>query len=269
VNLATVCETGPVDSRSRASARPAGRFARAGVEWALARGRSRLYQSGSQFRILRTVSFKPGADESVDMEVQNVTADAEVFTCNAYLVSGAEPTLVDAGAMSGVVDVVREHTDELSRVVLTHQHGDHVGELDAVLSAFDPDLYAYGDHPERTHTLQDGQELTVGAESFEVVYTPGHADDHVSLVGEGALFSGDVVVYNDGAFDDGSFGRTDYPGQSREQLVESIEHLLDRLPGSVDRLYAGHGDVYRGDVRGVVERALERARRREPKYPDE
>ena len=203
------------------------------------------------------------------MDVQNVTADAEVFTCNAYLVSGAEPTLVDAGAMSGVVEAVREHTDGLSRVVLTHQHGDHVGELDAVLSAFDPDLYAYGDHPDRTHTLQDGEKLTVGTESFEVVYTPGHADDHVSLVGERALFSGDVVVYNDGAFEDGSFGRTDYPGQSRERLIESIRDLLDRLPDSVDQMYAGHGDAYAGDVPEIVERALERARRREQKYPGE
>jgi hydroxyacylglutathione hydrolase len=215
-----------------------------------------------------TVSFKPDAGEYVDMDVLNVTADAEVFTCNAYLVPGEEATLVDAGTMSGVVDVVREHTDDLSRVVLTHQHGDHVGELDAVLSAFDADLYAHGEHPERTHELRDGDELAVGAESFEVVYTPGHAEDHISLVGDRVLFSGDVVVYNDGAFDDGSFGRTDYPGQSRERLVESIRDLRDRLPPGLDRMYAGHGDVYTGDVHEVVGRALARAERREPKYDE-
>ncbi len=202
------------------------------------------------------------------MAVTNVTADAAVFTCNAYLVTGAEPTLVDAGAMDGVVETVRETVDDLSRVVLTHQHGDHVGQLDAVLSAFDPDLYAHGDHPARTHRLRDGDQLTVGSTTVEAVHTPGHADDHVSLVGDRALFSGDVVVYNDGAFDDGSFGRTDYPGQSRERLVESIRELLDRLPGGVDRLYAGHGDSYTGDVHAVLERALERAERREPKYDD-
>jgi len=200
------------------------------------------------------------------MEVTNVTADAEEFTCNAYLAPGKEPTLIDAGAVPGVVDTIREHTDSLSRVVLTHQHGDHVGELDAVLSAFDADLYAHGDHPDRTHALRDGDKVTVGSESVEVVHTPGHAGDHVSLVGDRSLFSGDVVVYNDGAFDDGSFGRTDYPGQSRERLVESIRELLDRLPETVDRMYAGHGDIYTGDVRTVVERALDRAERREPKY---
>jgi len=203
------------------------------------------------------------------MNVINVTEDAEVFTANAYLALGEVPTLVDAGAMSGVEDVVREHVDDLDRVVLTHQHGDHVSELDAVVSAFDADCYAYADHPRRTHDIDDGDELRVGDETCEVVHTPGHADDHVSLVGDRSLFSGDVVVYNDGAFDDGSFGRTDYPGQSRERLIESIQELLARMPDSIDAMYAGHGDAFSGDVHEVGERALSRAQKREPKYPDE
>ena len=205
------------------------------------------------------------------MDVINVTADAEEFTCNAYLVTGATPTLVDAGTMSGVESVVADHVDELDRVVLTHQHHDHVGELDAVLDAFDADLYAYDDHSRRTDVLDDGDTIAMGDESFDVVYTPGHADDHVSLVSEHTLFSGDVVVYNDGAFDDGSFGRTDMTGQSRERLVESLETLLDRLPDSVTAMYAGHGDAFHavdGSVRQVIERALSRAERYEPKYQD-
>jgi glyoxylase-like metal-dependent hydrolase (beta-lactamase superfamily II) len=203
------------------------------------------------------------------MEVHNVTADAETFTCNAYLALGERTTLVDAGAMSGVVDVVREHTDELDAVVLTHQHGDHVQELDSVLGAFDADLLAYGTHPRRDRELADGDEVVVGDERCEVVFTPGHADDHVSLVSETSLFSGDVVVHDDGAFEGGSFGRTDRPGQSRERLIESIEALLSRMPAGVESMYSGHGGVFHGDVRSIVERALERAERREPKYPEE
>jgi len=202
------------------------------------------------------------------MEVHNVTADAETFTCNAYLALGERPTLVDAGAWSGVVDAVREHTDALDAVVLTHQHGDHVQQLDSVLDEFDADLYAYGEHPRRDHALGDGDHVQVGDERCEVVYTPGHADDHVSLVSDASLFSGDVVVHDDGAFEGGSFGRTDRPGQSREREIQSIRDLLARMPDGVESMYSGHGGVFHGDVRTVVERALERAERREPKYQD-
>ncbi|MHC3436720.1 MBL fold metallo-hydrolase [Natrialbaceae archaeon A-gly3] len=203
------------------------------------------------------------------MEVHHITEDAKTFTANVYLADGERTTLVDAGAMDGIVDAIGEHVDDLEAVVLTHQHGDHVEKLEAVCEAFDPDVYAYDDHPLRTHGLEDGDTVTIGDESFEVVYTPGHADDHVSLVSESTLFSGDVVVHDDGAFDYGSFGRTDMVGQSRERLIESIEELLERLPGSVEDLYAGHGGVFHGDVRDVVQTALERAEKREPKYPEE
>ena len=203
------------------------------------------------------------------MEVRNVTADAEEFTCNAYLALGEEPAMVDAGAMEGVVDVIRQHTDGLSKVVVTHQHSDHVAQLDAVVDAFDADCYAYADHPARTHSLADGDVVTVGDEACEVVHTPGHGDDHVSLVSDASLFSGDVVVHDDGAFDYGSFGRTDYPGMSRERLIESIRELLDRMPADVGHMYAGHGSAFHGDVRDVVETALSRAEKREPKYPEE
>jgi glyoxylase-like metal-dependent hydrolase (beta-lactamase superfamily II) len=219
------------------------------------------------------------------MQVHNVTADAESFTCNAYLVEGDRTVLVDAGSMPGVVDVITEYTDDVDAVVLTHQHGDHVGQLDAVLDAFDSDLYCYADHPRRTRKLDDGDTLQIGDETFEAVYSPGHADDHLAFISETTIFSGDVVVYNDGAFDDGSFGRTDMAGQSREREIESIREILARLPRGVEHMYAGHGDEFHGggrasddsrspqaesdDVREVIERALERAERREPKYPEE
>ena len=221
-----------------------------------------------QTQKLLAATLTDPAPERTHMDVFNVTADAESFTCNAYLAVGERTVLVDAGAMDGVVDVIREHTDTVGAVYLTHQHGDHVAQLDPVLDAFDADLYAYASHPRRDHELADGDELLVGDETCEVVYTPGHADDHVSFVGPDSLFGGDVVVHDDGAFDYGSFGRTDMAGQSRERLIESIRDLLDRMPEGVEHMYSGHGGVFHGDVRDVVETALKRAEKREPKYPD-
>lgn len=203
------------------------------------------------------------------MHVVNLTADAETFTSNAYLALGEAPTLVDAGAMDGIVDAVRAHTDELAKVVITHQHDDHVAQLDAIVEAFDPDCYAYADHPARTHPVADGDHVRVGDEDCEVVSTPGHAEDHISLVGEQSLFSGDVVVHDDGAFKYGSFGRTDIPGASRERLIQSIGELLARMPATVENMYAGHGALFHGNVRDVVETALARAEEREPKYTAE
>ncbi len=202
------------------------------------------------------------------MHVETVTADAEEFTCNAYLALDDRPTLVDAGAMPGVERVVADHTDDLDAVVLTHQHGDHVEQLDAVVEAFDPEVYAYGDHPLRTHGIDDGDGVAIGDEEFEAIYSPGHAGDHLAFVSDSTIFSGDVVVHDDGAFDYGSFGRTDLAGQSRERLVESIRTILDRLPDGVEHMYAGHGGEFHGDVRDVIETALERAEKGEPKYPD-
>lgn len=202
------------------------------------------------------------------MEVINISAGATSFTANAYLVPGDETVLIDVGTPASVVDTIRSHVDTVDRVLITHAHNDHVAQLSAVSEAFSPAVYMVADHPERTTLLQPGDEVRIGNESFAVVDTPGHADDHVAFLGNEALFSGDVVVYNDGAFDDGSFGRTDLPGQDREKLIDSIERLLDRTPASVDHLYAGHGDVYTGDVRAVLQRALDRAKRREPKYPE-
>jgi hydroxyacylglutathione hydrolase len=202
------------------------------------------------------------------MDVSNVTEDAETFTANVYLARGERTVLVDAGAMGGVEEVVAERTDDLDAVVLTHQHGDHVAELDSVLDRFDAELLAYDGHPRRTGELADGDTVAIGDESFEVVHTPGHADDHVAFISETTIFSGDVVVHDDGAFDDGSFGRTDMAGQSREELIESIERILDRLPEDVEHMYAGHGDEFHGDVRDVIQTGLSRAEERKPKYPD-
>jgi len=99
-----------------------------------------------------------------------------------------------------------------------------------VLDRFDATLYANASHPRRDVAIGDGDEILVGDEACEVVETPGHAADHVAFLGDERLYSGDVVVYNDGAFDDGSFGRTDMAGQSREELIESLHAILDRLP---------------------------------------
>ncbi|WP_255195094.1 MBL fold metallo-hydrolase [Halorarius litoreus] len=203
------------------------------------------------------------------MDIIDVTPDTDTFAGNAFLALGARPALVDTSGHPEIVEQVAAHTDTLEAVALTHQHWDHANAIEDIVERFDPEVYAYADHDLRTHAIEHGDTVDLGDETFEVVYTPGHAADHVSFVSETTLFSGDVVVHNDAAFDYGSFGRTDRAGQSRERLIESINVLLDHLPDTVEHMYAGHGDEFHGDVRDVVETSLARAEKREPKYPDE
>lgn len=203
------------------------------------------------------------------MRVSNVTADATTFTANAYLIEGVANTLVDVGSMTGVTDVLSETVDRVDGVVITHAHYDHIGQLEAVIERFDPQVYAASDAIDTAIRISDGDTVPAGDRQLQVMYTPGHADDHVVLFDDAVLFSGDIVVYSDGAYDDGSYGKTDGPGPARERLIESLERLQEELPETVDTLYPGHGPNFTGDVHGVIERALKRARRREPKYPDE
>lgn len=197
-----------------------------------------------------------------------LTADADRFTANAYLVEGATTAMIDVGTPDWVVDAIEHRVDHLDAIYLTHSHADHTEQLGAVVDRFDPAVYAFDAVPQRSHPLSDGDEVPLGDTTASVLHTPGHAADHVVLFTDRWLFSGDIVVYNDGAFDDGSFGRTDIPGADREVLIESIERMVEAVPPTVDGLYPGHGDSYEGDVHAVIERSLERASRREPKYSD-
>jgi len=202
------------------------------------------------------------------MDVVNLTEDAEEFTCNAYLaVEDGAATVVDPGSMDGVVEEIERYVDSLDTVVITHQHGDHVEKLPEVVEAFEGvEVYAHDEHVLRTHEVSDTDEVPIAGVPFETVYTPGHAEDHVSFFSRHALFSGDAVVHDDGAFEGGSFGRTDMAGQSRDLLIKGIRRLLSRMPETIEDMYAGHGGVFHGDVTDIVETALERAERKEPKY---
>jgi hydroxyacylglutathione hydrolase len=81
--------------------------------------------------------------------------------------------------------------------------------------------------------LKDGDVLDIGDLHFTVLYTPGHSQGGISLVGHGIVFSGDTL-FNLGV------GRTDFPGCSHEQLMKSIREKLMTLPDETV-VYPGHG----------------------------
>jgi len=85
--------------------------------------------------------------------------------------------------------------------------------------------------PDRPFT--HGEVVRVGDCVFTVRHAPGHSPGSVCLVGDGVVFTGDVLFA-------GSVGRTDLPGGDFETLRRSIERELLVLPDSTI-VYSGHG----------------------------
>jgi hydroxyacylglutathione hydrolase len=157
----------------------------------------------------------------------------------------------------------------LQAIALTHAHLDHVGGV-AALKKLKPaarinlhkgDEFMYQALPEQPAWIgipraqwaalgfafeppppideywTDGQKYAVGKLEFEVLHCPGHTPGHVVLfeATERKVFVGDVLFA-------GSIGRTDLPGGSTEQLLDSIEHKLLTLGDDVT-VYSGHGPL--------------------------
>ena len=129
-------------------------------------------------------------------------------------------------------------------VLLTHGHFDHVGGVQELVGEF-PGLPVYL-HPNDTKLTpdlsrglfwtdfyEDGDELAMDGLTFRVLHTPGHTPGSVCLQVDDVLLTGDTLFA-------GSCGRTDFPGGSWQQLMDSFARL-SKLPGNFGVL-SGHGE---------------------------
>ena len=129
-------------------------------------------------------------------------------------------------------------------VLLTHGHFDHVGGVQELVVEF-PGLPVYL-HPNDTKLTpdlsrglfwtdfyEDGDELAMDGLTFRVLHTPGHTPGSVCLQVDDVLLTGDTLFA-------GSCGRTDFPGGSWQQLMDSFARL-SKLPGNFGVL-SGHGE---------------------------
>lgn len=184
------------------------------------------------------------------------------FAENTYLlIENNSSLLIDPGffeesEFNGFRRKLEEGSLELSAVVLTHAHVDHILGLQRVLEDFDVPVYLsdrdrylwknsasqakmFGlqmeDFDFEPETIPIQKNWQIGAFSFDIRYTPGHAPDHVSL------YSGkdNLVIAGDALFKEG-IGRTDLYKGSFEVLETSIREKLYTLPDETI-VYPGHG----------------------------
>jgi hydroxyacylglutathione hydrolase len=152
---------------------------------------------------------------------------------NTFLVAdepGGEAFFVDAGGPVGpLLERVESDGLRVTHILLTHHHGDHVAELDALKRRFpDAPVLIHPDErelvPGATGDLNPGEELRVGGLTVKALHTPGHTRGMISLLVDGNVFTGDTLFKN-------SVGGVRAPGHTTyEDLKHSIMEVLLTLP---------------------------------------
>jgi len=174
---------------------------------------------------------------------------------NNYLIadeSTKEAALIDC---SGVNDELKRDLESLGvtlkYILLTHGHFDHIagirpdkdvkiymhkGDVDWVknVNTYMPMMGM----PEMTIPkidvyVEDNDIINLGNLDIRVITTPGHTQGGVCYYVDGKLFSGDTIFRE-------SVGRCDLAGGNFEQIVQSIENKIYKLPGNTI-IYPGHG----------------------------
>ena len=147
----------------------------------------------------------------------------------------------------------------VEKILLTHGHIDHAGGAGELAQRIGVPIEgpqreesfwidqlvaqsrSFGFPPAQAFTptrwLEDGDTVTVGNETLQVLYTPGHTPGHVVFYHAPSKLAlvGDVLFA-------GSIGRTDFPRGNYQTLIDSIKHKLWPLGDDVEFI-SGHGPM--------------------------
>jgi glyoxylase-like metal-dependent hydrolase (beta-lactamase superfamily II) len=143
------------------------------------------------------------------------------------------------------------------KLINTHFHLDHILGNQFVAKKYDlkveghkaglptyqiaepsANMYGFGGYkpsPAPQVFWEEGDVISFGGQSLEVLFVPGHAPGHIALVHHESksVINGDVLFA-------GGIGRTDLPGGDFDTLVKSIQQKMYKLPDDY-KVYCGHG----------------------------
>jgi hydroxyacylglutathione hydrolase len=105
--------------------------------------------------------------------------------------------IVDPGDSKPVLKYLHNHRLQLSAILITHHHADHIGGVDELLRHAPVPVYApaAGQYAFVHQPCAQGdcvQLPRLGCE-LQVLDVPGHTLDHIAYVGDGLLFCGDTL----------------------------------------------------------------------------
>ena len=147
-----------------------------------------------------------------------------ILETNCYILENEKECLViDPGDES--IKIINSITKPVAGIVITHYHFDHIGALDELKNKYKVNVYDITN-------LKEG-ENNISSFAFEVIYTPGHKSDSISLLFAKDLFCGDFIFK-------GSIGRTDVPTASMKDMQDSIKKIINKNPDII--IYPGHGE---------------------------
>ena len=179
---------------------------------------------------------------------------------NCYIVfdeNSHETMVIDpAGDVYRIVERIDILKGKLKYIYITHCHGDHIGGVNELKNRCGGKILihrydAEGLNDEKINLttyigmdkieleadsrVDDGDLLHLGDLEFKIIHTPGHTIGGTSLYceEEKLLFSGDTLFR-------GTWGRTDLPTGSIEDIMNSITNKLLILPDDTI-VYPGHG----------------------------
>ncbi|MCE5359447.1 MBL fold metallo-hydrolase [Candidatus Igneacidithiobacillus taiwanensis] len=147
-----------------------------------------------------------------------------------------DAVVIDAVADSSeaVLAVLREEHLQLTHILETHLHADHISAAKALRKATGAKVVLSSRAGADCADLQvdDGDFVVLGDDVIRILATPGHTPESLSFRWHDRVFTGDALLI-------GGCGRTDFQGGNAGQLYDSIHAQLFSLPDET-LVYPGH-----------------------------